>query len=523
MEKKRVKCLYRVSTMKQTEQNDIPMQRDACRAFAATHPDWEIIEEKYERGVSGYKVHAKDRDALMELLADAEAGKFDILLVYMMDRLGRIAEETALVASTFDKKGVEIWSAMEGPQYFSTHSDKLMNYIRFWTAEIESAKTSLRTKTRLEQIVKEGRFRGGVAPYGYRLEKQGRVNHKGQQVNEILIDESEAPVVVRMFELSASYGYGSRKIASTLTQEGYRNRKGQPFHPSTIQNMLKNILYTGVLRSGESRSEVFPHLQIIPEHLFELAQAQIKQHRSDYEGSRLSPTRHIGQALLSGNVYCGTCGGRLISTSVRRTHHPDISGNPRVPVYRCYNRIQHRECCTGQSTYRAEKIDTQVHQVVCQVLERIQLTNKENYLKQRQKAELNAVQSQLRQLENAYNQALEERKNLTRHIANALDGKGPFSPEDLKERIDTLKEEGQRLSQQMELQKELLEKTEKKEKAIEQQFQQLKSYAEIYHNATMEEKRRVVSALIERVTISRGYQIQIQFRVGLDLLENLES
>ena len=93
----------------------------------------------------------------------------------------------------------------------------------------------------------------------------------------------------------------------------------------------------------------------------------------------------------------------------------------------------------------------------------------------------------------------------------------------MKERLDTLKEDGQRLSQQMELQKELLEKTEKKEKAIEQQFQQLKSYAEIYHNATMEEKRRVVSALIERVTISRGYQIQIQFRVGLDLLENLES
>lgn len=523
MEKKRVKCLYRVSTRKQMEQNDIPMQREACWEFAKQHPDWEIIDEKYERGVSGFKVHVMDRDALMELLNDAEHKEFDILLVYMMDRLGRIASETSWITYTLHDRGIEIWSVIEGQQHFATLSDKLVNFIGCTHSEEESIKISIRTRTRLGQIVKEGRFRGGVAPYGYRLEKQGRVNHKGYQVNEILIDESEAPVVVRMFELSASYGYGSRKIATTLTQEGYRNRKGQPFHPSTIQNMLKNVLYTGVLRSGESRSEVFPHLQIIPEHVFELAQAQIKQHRSDYEGSRLSPARHIGQALLSGNVYCGTCGGRLISTSVRRTHHPGIIGNPRVPVYRCYNRIQHRERCTGQSTYRAEKVDAQIHQAVCQVLERIQLTNKEDYLKQRQKAERDGIQSQLRQLEKAYKQALEERNKLSCHIADALDGKGPFSSEDLKERIDVLKEEGQRLSQQMELQKELLEKTERKEKAIEQQFQQLKSYAEIYHNATMEEKRRVVSALIERVTITRGYQIQIQFRVGLDLLKELES
>ena len=49
VEKKRVKCLYRVSTKKQVENDDIPMQRQYCRDFAAQHPDWEIIDEVYEK------------------------------------------------------------------------------------------------------------------------------------------------------------------------------------------------------------------------------------------------------------------------------------------------------------------------------------------------------------------------------------------------------------------------------------------------------------------------------------------
>ena len=53
---KRVICLYRVSTMKQVEDNDLPMQREACRTFAAQHPERKIIDEKYEKGVSGFKI-----------------------------------------------------------------------------------------------------------------------------------------------------------------------------------------------------------------------------------------------------------------------------------------------------------------------------------------------------------------------------------------------------------------------------------------------------------------------------------
>lgn len=94
--KKRVCCLYRVSTKKQVEKDDIPMQKQKCHEFAEQN-GWEIVEEFSEKGVSGFKVSAKDRDAIQEIQRDAAQGKFDTLLVFMFDRLGRKEDETPFI------------------------------------------------------------------------------------------------------------------------------------------------------------------------------------------------------------------------------------------------------------------------------------------------------------------------------------------------------------------------------------------------------------------------------------------
>lgn len=105
---KRVVCLYRVSTVGQVDHDDIPMQRIACRDYAATHPDWEIVEEISEKGVSGYKVAASDRDAIVEIKKKAIKGEFDVLLVFMFDRLGRREDETPFVVQWFVQQGIEV-------------------------------------------------------------------------------------------------------------------------------------------------------------------------------------------------------------------------------------------------------------------------------------------------------------------------------------------------------------------------------------------------------------------------------
>lgn len=132
MEKnKRVYCLYRVSTKGQVEKDDIPMQKQYCREFAESQ-GWTIIKEFAEKGVSGFKVAAADRDAIQEIRQDAEERKFDILLVFMFDRLGRRDDETPFVVEWFIRNGIEVWSAMEGQQMPTAMSQNIPTQPLIW-------------------------------------------------------------------------------------------------------------------------------------------------------------------------------------------------------------------------------------------------------------------------------------------------------------------------------------------------------------------------------------------------------
>ena len=104
---KRVLCLYRVSTKGQVDKkDDIPMQRRECMAFIERMEDWCFYDELMEKGVSGYKVSASKRDAILEIRALAEKKKFDVLLVFMFDRLGRREDETPFLVQWFIEHGV---------------------------------------------------------------------------------------------------------------------------------------------------------------------------------------------------------------------------------------------------------------------------------------------------------------------------------------------------------------------------------------------------------------------------------
>ena len=76
---KRVYCLYRVSTTAQVEKNDLPMQKQACHAFAKTK-GWQILRELYEKGVSGFTCPAENREALQLLKEAAQLHPFLAIL-----------------------------------------------------------------------------------------------------------------------------------------------------------------------------------------------------------------------------------------------------------------------------------------------------------------------------------------------------------------------------------------------------------------------------------------------------------
>ena len=534
---KRVYCLYRVSTKQQVEKDDIPMQRQRCHEFVADKDDWEIVKEFSEKGVSGFKVSAKDRDAIQEIQKDAAIGKFDILLVFMFDRLGRKEDETPFVVEWFVKNGIEVWSAEEGQQRFDNHVDKLLNYIRYWQASGESIKTSIRTKTRLAQIVQEGRFRGGCAPYGYKLVKNGRTGKKSRELYDIAVEPTEAVTVQKIFELSDRYGYGGRKISSSLAEEGIVNmRTGEPFHYSSIQNILRNIMYIGILRSGETQSEIFSELQIVePEQLQRVEKAR-EQRSAEYEEKcaaaaqtveladgeeievsrpdRMCPRRNVGRTLLSGNVYCGHCGGRIFASTARKSHHA-MNGEvrERIPIYKCYNRTQHRDQCDGPSTYRAEKVDQVVDSILSGIFFRAKDVKESELLKRQITSTTTTYQKQLKAVKAEYVKSSKELSKWEGLMLDSIEGTCVFTPEQVKKRMDVVQQSVNDLSAKIEdLQNKATETAELTEE-IKAEHQRLLSWAEVYDGASLEEKKMVASYLIKAVTISQNYGIRINFNI----------
>ncbi len=230
---------YRRTGSTRRYENDIPMQKKACHDFADRQEGWTILKEFSEKGVSRYKVSAKDRDAIQELKEAAQKKEFDILLVFMFDRIGRIDDETPFVVEWFAKHGIEGWSTQEGQQCFNSHVDKLMNYLRFWQASGESEKTSIRIWNKMQQMMLEGLYTGGPIRFGYHLVDSGLVNRKGAKIRKYEIDPAEREVLHMIDDMTVHKGYGSYRMADFLNKkwlsaERWRNvyeHQGEP-HPA---------------------------------------------------------------------------------------------------------------------------------------------------------------------------------------------------------------------------------------------------------------------------------------------------
>ena len=150
----------------------------------------------------------------------------------MSDRLGRREDETPFVVEWFVRNGIEVWSTIEGQQRFDNHVDKLMNYIRYWQASGESIKTSIRTKTRLGQIVQEGRFRGGTVPYGYGS-KRGAHNKK--TMRSINSRGGKEAVLVRLILRSSHEGFAAQRSTSFCTIRAPKPLKGELTNTTIIK------------------------------------------------------------------------------------------------------------------------------------------------------------------------------------------------------------------------------------------------------------------------------------------------
>ena len=132
----------------------------------------------------------------------------------------------------------------------------------------------------------------------------------------------------------------------------------------------------------------------------------------------------------------------------------------------------------------------------------------------------------LRTVRNAYTKAAEELEMLKAEIIKSLRGESTFP----KELLGTMVSDGEKkcaeLLEQYEAVKAAYDEGQSVMSSLDAQYDEIRSWADLYDTASMEAKKMIVNCLIKRVEVSRGYKLHIDFNIdlaqfnqGLDIAE----
>lgn len=532
MEHKRIGCLYRVSTLKQAEKNDIPMQKTACKEFIKKKRDWKFEKEYIELGVSGYKLKESERDVLQDIKKDVTNKKIDVLLVFMFDRIGRREEETPFVVQWLINQGIEVWSVKEGQRKIETRADKLINYLTYWQAGGESEKTAIRVREAQEQMAEKGILTYGGkrnAPYGYEFIKSGTYTKKGVERQKLVIVEKEADVIRKIFELYTVYGYGVGRIAKYLNNKKIKPKRGKLWGISTISSILSNPIYMGypaynrrTTKNAHTKrklpfedwilpKERIDELVIISEEIWYKTK-KIKDSRNRYVKNDdiiiNKPFQTKSDLLFIGLLKCGECGySFMTSESKKRKRNGE---EVKYMYYRCSSARFTNSCNLNKKSISKEKLEKPILDTIFDFLNNIEkmdlsdeIRNNMQSNQQKEKNELRKCEEEIVEIENNIN-------TLKQEVVKSLSGKSNFTPELLNE----LLEEKNNELKQVQLRKSDLEtiliRKDIEQKDILKVKNMIPNWKEEFENADVEMKKMLLTEFIKEIRIYND-KIEIDF------------
>jgi site-specific DNA recombinase len=327
-----VAVYVRVSTEEQRERQSIATQREFAEKYCDLHR-LEVFQVYADNGVSG-TVPIERRPEGRKMLADAREGRFDRLLIYKLDRLGR---DTRMILNTVDgleKIGVGVRSMTEEFDT-STASGRLMLTLLSGFAAHEREMIRERSIAGTKRLASAGAWLGGIVPFGYR--KEGEKRESRLVIAETCLDGlavSEADIVREVYRMAAEDHLSCRVIAEHLTAAGIpcaytrddrlllrgkrRLRTSGIWRAGRIRNLINNRTYMGVHEYGKRSSSREKALIVrsVPAIVSEDTWNRAQQALSDHFlfGSRNAKNRY----LLRGLLKCQRCTLTFIGTSNKR-------------------------------------------------------------------------------------------------------------------------------------------------------------------------------------------------------------
>ena len=543
---KRVRMLLRVSSNQQLEADgDLSVQRQLVKDYIFSQSDWQLDEKEYFEGSnSGYKNAVADRNILQEALQDAKAKEYDILVVYKDDRIGRRMWEIGAYVMSLKSFGVDIYTVKDG--CISPESDDIMGQmmlaLRYGNAQKSSSDTGMRVKDTAQKLVQKGKFMGGKAPYGYKLELSGEVSKHGRALHHLVVVPEQAEVVKYIYELSLHKEFGATKISKILNEhEIYKDRAPRDIWKSgTIVSILTNPVYAGYTAYKrrervdgryhrlDSKDWIFAEkpdteIAIIDENMWNQVQDTRKQRADKYIKSLENQNvtvirRNSGMLALIDVLYCGYCGRKMTNGSKYNYWTIKDTGERRtskIAIYKCpnaWNGIPHEK--TKQ--YRADQIESVVFEALAEYIGKLQENEdvftqiEENQSRQKavKQSELDKEQSELENIQ----QKISVMEN---NIPNAMTGDYPLSLEELAGIIRKHKELEQKHKRIVEERKAELDAMKVSMDDWENIRSKIPTWQDVFWNADTTTKRVLVNKLIERIDITKD-SVNIRFKINLN-------
>src|SRR5215207_61412 len=310
----------RVSSEEQVEGYSLDAQDRAGQLYCEAH-GFEVVQVYRDEGRSARTDDLAKRPAFQQMLADAGAGLFDVVVVHKLDRFARNRRVAFEAFERLGKAHVGFVSVSEQIDY-SSPQGQLMLTMLVGLSQFYSDNLSLETKKGKAERKAQGLY-NGLVPFGLK-----RHAESGLPVP----DPETYPGLILAFQLAAE-GKSDRDVADALNTAGYRttgSRGRNPFTKDTVNRLLQNRFYLGQLPDGEGSWTPGVHQPVLDEEIFTQATAA---RRANQSGS-LKVARAHRRHSLSGLGICGHCGGRLhILTERKKT----------VRIY-CYQRRQISSC-----------------------------------------------------------------------------------------------------------------------------------------------------------------------------------